>query len=125
MLQCCLDYCCSLCYNTIYGIKNAEAKQVDRIIQSSVILIHIHKRCEHSLTDMHQHNMKWLPFKKWFEFRLPCLMHNTLILGRPGYLRGLLVRRQIFQHLRSSDATLLKLTNGCNAMQSRLSLELR
>ena len=112
-----LDYCCSL----LYGIKNTEAKKVDRIIRSSVRLIHRLKRCEHSLTDMHQHNMKWLPFKKRCEFSLLCLMHKTLILGRPGYLHGLLVRRQILQHLRSSDAALLELPNGCNAM---LSLEL-
>ena len=107
-----LNYCCSL----FYGIKNTESKKVDRIIRSSARLIHSLKRCEHSLTDMHQHNMKWLPFKKRCEFRLLCLMHKTLILGRTGYLRGLFVRRQILQHLRSSDSTLLELPNGCNAM---------
>ena len=67
---------------------------------------------------MHQHNMKWLPFKKRCEFRLLCLIHTTLILSTPGYLRGLLVRRQLLQNLRSSDSTLLKLPNGCNAMHS-------
>ena len=98
---------------------NTEAKKVDRIIRSSVRLIHRLKRCKHSLTDIHQHNMKRLPFKNRCEFRLLCLMHNTLILGRPGYLRVLLVHRQILQHLSSSDATLLEMPNGYNAMQSR------
>ena len=46
-------------------------------------------------------------------------MHNTLILARHGYLRGLRVRLQILQHFRSSDATLLEMSNGCNAMMSR------
>ena len=102
-----------------------KLKKVDQIIRSSVRLIHRLNRYEHSLTDMYQHNMKWLPFKKRCEFRLLCLMHKKLILDRPGYLRGLIVCRQILQNLRSSDATLLKLPNGCNAMQSALSLELR
>ena len=52
-------------------------------------------------------------------------MHNTLILGRPGYLRGFLMRRQILKHLRSSDATLLEPLNGCDASSLALSLELR
>ena len=60
-----------------------------------------------------------VPFKKRCEFRLLFLIHKTLILGRPGYLHGLLVRRQILQHLRSSESTLLDVPNGCNAMQSR------
>ena len=62
--------------------------------------------------------MKWLPFKKRCEFRLLFLIHKTLILGRPGYLRGLFVRLQIIQFLCSSDATLQEMSNGCNAMQS-------
>ena len=61
----------------------------------------------------------FIPLKNRCEFRLLCLMNNTLIQVRPGYLRSLFVRRQILQHLRSSDATLLELPNGCNAMQSR------
>ena len=46
-------------------------------------------------------------------------MHNTLILGRPGYLYGLLVIIHILQQLRSSDATILELPTGCNTIQSR------
>ena len=108
-----LDYRCSL----FYCINNTEAKTVYRIILSSVI--HRLKRSDNSLINMLQHNIKWLPFKKRCEFRLLCLMHTTLILGRPGYLRGLLVRRQILQHRRSYDAILLEPPHGCNAMQSR------
>ena len=44
-----LDYC----FYLLYGINNTEAKQVDRIIRSSVRLKHKLKRCDHSLTDIH------------------------------------------------------------------------
>ena len=44
-------------------------------------------------------------------------MHYTLILGIPGYLRGVLVRRQILQHLRYSDSTILELPYGCKPIQ--------
>ena len=42
-----------------------------------------------------------------------------IFLGRPAYLRGLLTRRNILPHLRSSDATLLDLPVTSNVMRSR------
>ena len=45
-----IDYCCSL----FYRIKNSEVIKVDRIIRSSVRLIHRLKRRDHTLTDIHQ-----------------------------------------------------------------------
>ena len=110
-----IDYCCSL----FYGIKNSEVIKVDRIIRSSVRLVHRLKRRDHALTDTHQYNMKWLSFIKRCQFRLLCLTHKTLFLGRPAYLRGLLTRRNILLHLRSSDATLLDLPVTRNVMRSR------
>ena len=110
-----IDYCCFL----FYGIKNSEVIKVDRIIRSSVRLIHRLKRRNHTLTDTHQCNMKWLSFRKRCQFRLLCLKHKTLFLSRPAYLRGLLIRRNILPHLRSSDATLLDLPVTCNVMRSR------
>ena len=44
-----INYCCSL----FYGIKNSEVIKVDRIIRSSVRLIHRLKRRDHTLTDTH------------------------------------------------------------------------
>ena len=110
-----IDYCCSL----FYGIKNSEVIKVDRIIPSSVRLIHRLKRRDHDLTDTHQCNTKWLSFRKRCQFRLLCLIHKTLFLGRPAYLRGLLTRRNILPHMRSSDATLLELPVTRNVMRSR------
>ena len=108
-----IDYCCTL----IYGIKNSEVKKVDRIIRSPVRLIH--RRCDNALTDTHQCNMKWLSFRKRCQFRLLCLTEKTLFLCRPAYLRGLLTRRNILPHLRSSDATLRDLPITRNVMRSR------
>ena len=110
-----IDYCCSL----FYGIKNSEVIKIDRIIRSSVRLVHRLKRRDHALTDTHQCNMKWLSFRKRCQFRLLCLTHKTLFLGRPAYLRALLTRRNILPHLRSSDATLLDLPVTRNVMRSR------
>ena len=110
-----IDYCCFL----FYGIKNSEVIKVDRIIRSSVILIHMLKRRDHALTDTHQCNMKWLSFRKRCQFRFFCLTQKTLFLGRPAYLRGLLTRRNILPHLRSSDTTLLDLPVTRNVMRSR------
>ena len=100
-----IDYCCSL----FYGIKNSEVIKVDRIIRSSVRLIDRLKRRDHALTDTHQYNMNWLSFRKRCQFRLLCLTHKTLFLGRPAYLRGLLTCRNILPHLCSSDSTILDL----------------
>ena len=100
-----IEYYCSL----FFGIKNSEVIKVDRIIHSSVRLIHGLKRRNHALTDTHQCNMKWLSFRKRCQFKRLCLTHKTLFLGRHAYLRGLLTRRNILPHLRSADATLLDL----------------
>ena len=108
-----IDYCCSL----FYEIKNSEVIKVDRIIRSSVRLIHRLKRRDHTLT--HQYNIKLRSFRKPCQFRLVCLTHKTLFLGRPAYLRGLLTRRNILPHLRSSDATLFDLPVTRNVMRSR------
>ena len=62
--------------------------------------------------------MKWLSFRKWCQFRLLCLTHKTLFLGRPAYLRAFLTRRNILPHLRSSDAKLLDLPVTRNVMRS-------
>ena len=62
--------------------------------------------------------MKWLLFRKWCQFRLHCLTQKTLFLGRPAYLRGLLIRPNILPHLRSYDATLLELHVTRNVIRS-------
>ena len=63
--------------------------------------------------------MKWLSFRKRFQFRLLCLTHKTLFLDRHVYIRGLLTSRNILPHLRSSDYTLLDLSVTRNVMRSR------
>ena len=62
----------------------------------------------HMLTDMYQHNLKWLSFRKRCKHRLLCLAQNTLLIGKPGYLNNLLKRRVILTHIRTSDTILLE-----------------
>ena len=76
--------------------------------------------------------MKWLSFRKRCQFRLPCLTHKTLFLGRPRNVRNVrMVDLQLHtymdcsliapinnRHLLSSDATLLDLPVTLNVMRS-------
>ena len=110
-----INYCCSL----FYGIKNSEVIQVNSFIRSCVRLIHRLKQCDHALIDTHQCNMKWLSFRKRYQFRLLCLTQKTLFLCIPAYLHGLLTCRNILPHLSSSDDILLDVPVTHNVMHSR------
>ena len=91
-----------------------------RITHGSTTLHYLYiMRRGRTLTDTHQCNMKWLSFLKRCQFKLLCLTHKTLFLGRPVYLLGLLTFRNILPHMRSPDATLLDLPVTRNVMRSR------
>ena len=55
-----IDYCGSL----FSELKNIEVIKIDRIIRASIRLIYNINRSEHLKTDEHQHNLKWLLFRK-------------------------------------------------------------
>ena len=106
-----IDYCRSLFSNlkknltfSELNLKNIEVKKIDRIIRSSIHLIYNINRREHFKTDEHQHNLKWLLFRKrfktdehqhnlkWLLFRkrckhrLLCLALRYKFLGKSDYL---------------------------------------
>ena len=84
-----IEYCESL----ISDVKNIEVKKIDRIIRASIRLIYNINRIEHMKTYEHQHNLKWLLFRKRCKHRLLCLAHKSIFLGKPDYLHNQLKRR--------------------------------
>ena len=57
------------------------------------IYIYIYIYINHHLkTDEHQHNLKWLLFRNRCKYRLLCLAHKSIFLGKPDYLHNQLKR---------------------------------
>ena len=67
----------------------------------------------------HQHNLKLLLFRKRCKYRLLCLAHTSVFLGKPDYLHDQLKRRRILKKIRTSDAILLESNTLFNGFSNR------
>ena len=111
-----IDQCGSL----FSDLKNVEVKKIDRIIRASIRLIYNINSREHLKTNEHQHNLKLLLFRKRCKHILLCLAHNSIFLGKPGYLHNQLKRRFILKQIQTSDDIILERNTLFNGFSNRV-----
>ena len=61
------------CGSLFSDINITDIKKVEMIIRAYIRLIYNVNRCDHTLTDMYQYNLKWLTLRKRCNNRLLCL----------------------------------------------------
>ena len=102
-----IHYCCSL----YYGIPVTSTKSLDRIINSSIRVLHRVQLYDHESDNYHLVNSKWLNIYQRSTFSYLKLIFKLLNNHLPSYLNDLLQFRVYKRNLRHPSTRLLQKRN--------------
>ena len=102
-----INYCCSL----YYGLPATSTKSLDRIIRSSIRVLHRVKLYDHESVNYHLVNSKWLNMNQRSTFRYLKLIFKVLKNRLPIYLIDILQFKVYKRNLRNASTRLLQKNN--------------
>ena len=102
-----INYCCSL----YYGIPDTSTKSLDRIIMSSIRVLHRVKLYYHESVNYHLVNSKWLNMYQISTFSYLKLICKVLKNRLPSYLNNILQFKVYKRNLRNTSTRLLQIRN--------------
>ena len=107
LVMLCIHYCCSL----YYGLPTTSTKSLDRIIRSSIRVVHRIKLYDHESVNYHLVNSKWLNMYQRSTFSYLKLIFKVLKNRLPSYLNDILQFKVNKMNLRSASTRLLQNKN--------------
>ena len=102
-----INYCCSL----YYGLPATSTKSLDRIIRSSIRVLHRVKLYDHESVNYHLVNSKWLNMNQRSTFSYLKLIFKVLKNRLPSYLIDILQFKVYKRNLRNASTRLLQKKN--------------
>ena len=102
-----INYCCSL----YYGLPATSTKSLDRIIRSSIRILHRVKLYDHESVNYHFVNSKWLNMYQRHTFSYLKLIFKVLKNRLPSYLNDILQFKVYKRNLRNASTRLLQKRN--------------
>ena len=96
-----IDYCNSI----LVGLPKSSLIPINRIIRSSVRLIHRQPRTDHTSVSIKMRIDHILSTSQRSNYRLLCIIHKTMRIGQPAYIRSCLNIIQPRRTLRSNHDT--------------------
>ena len=102
-----INYCCYL----YYGLPATSTKSLDRIIRSSIRVLHRVKLYDHESVNYHLVNSKWLNMYQRSTFSYLKLIFKVLKNRLPSYLNDLIQFRVYKRNLRNASTRLLQNKN--------------
>ena len=102
-----INYCCSL----YYGFPATSTKSLDRIIRSSIRVLHCVKLYDHESVNYHLVNSKWLNMNQRSTFSYLKLIFKVLKNRLPSYLIDILHFKVYKRNLRNVSTRLLQKKN--------------
>ena len=102
-----INYCCSL----YYGLPATSTKSLDKIIRSSIIVLHRVKLYDHESVNYHLVNSKWLNMNQRSTFSYLKLICKVLKNRLPSYLIDILQFKVYKRNLRNASTRLLQKKN--------------
>ena len=98
-----INYCCSL----YYDLPATSTKSLDRIIRSSIRVLHRVKLYDHESVNYHLVNSKWLNMNQRSTFSYLKLIVKVLKNRLPSYLIDILQFKVYKRNLRNASTRLL------------------
>ena len=102
-----IHYCCYL----YYGLPATSTKSLDRIIRSSIRVLHRVKLYDHESVNYHLVNSKWLNMYQRSTFSYLKLIVKVLKNRLPSYLNDILQFKVYKRNLRNASTRLLQKRN--------------
>ena len=99
------------CYSLYYGLPATSTKSLNRIISSSIRVLHRVKLYDHELVNYHLFNSKWLYMYQIFTFSYLKLIVKVLKNRLPSYLNDILQFKVYKRNLRNASTRLLQKKN--------------
>ena len=107
LVMSCINYCCYL----YYGLPATSTKSLDRIIRSSIRVLHRVTLYDHESVNYHLVNSKWLNIYQRSTFSYLKLIFKVLKNRLPSYLIDILQFRVYKRNLRNASTRLLQKKN--------------
>ena len=96
-----IDFCNSI----LVGLPKSSLIPINRIIRSSVRLIHRQPRTDHTNVSIKMRRDHILSTSQRSKYKLLCIIHKTMRIGQPAYIRSCLNIIQPRRTLRSNNDT--------------------
>ena len=94
-----------ICNSILVGLPKSSLIPINRIISSSVRLIHRQHRTDHTSVSIKMRRDHTLSTSQRSKYRLLCIIHKTMRIGQPAYIRSCLNIIQPRRTLRSNHDT--------------------